>query len=225
MSKPIQMIVADDHMVMREGLVALLQDEPDMEVVGQASTGQEAIMLCCQHQPHIALLDITMSDMTGFDVARQCRLELPHMNIIILTMHEEEAFFFEALRAGASGYVLKGAHSDELFSAIRTVYAGGVYLPPSLAGVLVQKYLSFHPQPAPQDPLTPREREVLTLIAQGLSNSRIARQLILSPNTVKTHRLRIYQKLNLNNRAGLVNYALEQGLLHSHPAKITPDQS
>jgi two-component system, NarL family, response regulator NreC len=213
MPKRIRLIIADDHAIMREGLVALLEDEPDLRVVGQAGGGLEAVALVRQQQPDIALLDITMPGMNGLEVTRRLVAEQPEVKILILTMHEEEAFFFEALRAGAAGYMLKGASSEELLGAIRAVYEGGVYLPPQLAGGLVQDYLTHQPQRPAHDPLTPREREVLTLIAQGLSNTEIAEQLVLSLNTVKSHRLRIYQKLNLHDRSELVAYALRRGLL------------
>ncbi len=213
MSNPIRLILADDHVVMREGLAALLEDEPGLQVVGQAGSGRETIALIRQLRPDIVLLDITMPDMTGLDVARQVVADSLDVKLLILTMHEEEAFFFEALRSGAAGYILKGVRSEELIGAIRSVYEGGVYLPPLLAGWLVQDYLERHPQPPIDDPLTARELEVLSLIAQGLSNRDIADQLILSINTVKTHRLHIYQKLNLRDRAGLIEYALRRGLL------------
>lgn len=211
---PIRLIVADDHVVVREGLAGLLDDEADLQVVGQASTGEEAVALARRFRPEVALLDISMPGLSGLEAASQIAGELPSVRVLILTMHEEEAFFFEALRAGASGYVLKGASSEELLSAIRAVHNQGVYLSPQLAGVLVRDFLGHHPDPALGDPLTPREREVLRLIAEGLTNSMIARRLTLSPNTVKTHRLRIYQKLNLGDRASLVAYAVQRGLLH-----------
>jgi two-component system, NarL family, response regulator NreC len=209
----IRLVIADDHAIMREGLVSLLEDEPDLHVVAQASNGQEAVSLVFQQQPDIALLDITMPDMNGLEAARRIAAEQPEVKILILTMHEEEAFFFEALRAGAAGYMLKGASSEELLGAIRAVHEGGVYLPPKLAGGLVQDYVKRQPQVPRNDPLTAREREVLSLIAQGLTNPEIAGRLVLSLNTVKTHRLRIYQKLNLHDRAQLVAYALRRGLL------------
>ncbi len=213
MPNPIRLILADDHAVMREGLAALLEDEPDLKVVGQAGSGRQAMTLIRQHRPDIVLLDITMPDMTGLDVARQIVAKSLEVKILILTMHEEEAFFFEALRSGAAGYVLKGVQSEELIGAIRIVHEGGVYLPPLLATRLVQDYLERHPQPPIDDPLTSREREILALIARGLSNRDIADQLTLSINTVKTHRLHIYQKLNLRDRAGLIEYALRRNLL------------
>lgn len=211
----IRLIIADDHAIVREGLVALLEDEPDLKVVGQAGTGREAIRLVLQHRPDVALLDITMPDGNGLEAARHIGREFPAVKVLILTIHEEEAFFFEALRAGAAGYVLKGAGSDELLGAIRAVFEGGVYLLPKLAGRLVQDYLDRHPQPPDDDPLTGREREILTHIAQGLSNREIAAALTLSVNTVKTHRLHIYQKLDLHDRASLTDYALRAGFLHA----------
>lgn len=214
-SSPTRLIIADDHTIVREGLVSLLEGEADITVVAQAGTGKAALSLVHEHHPHLALLDVTMPEMNGLEAARQIKEELPEVEVLILTMHEEEAFFFEALRAGAAGYVLKGAHSDELLTAIRVVRQGGVYLSPQLAGELVRDYLDHHPEPSVDDPLTPREREVLTLIAKGYSNSEIAKQLTLSINTIKTHRSNIYDKLDLHDRASLVGYALRRGLLHS----------
>ena len=209
----IRLIVADDHVVMREGLAGLLEDEPDIIVVGQASNGHEALDLIRQQHPDIALLDITMPDMSGLEVASQSAAYLPKVKILFLTMHEEDAFFFAALRVGAAGYVLKGAPSKELLNAIREVYNGGVYLTPKLAGALVHDYLVGHPIAPVSDQLTIREREIVTLIGQGLSNQDIAERLTLTVNTVKTHRKRIYEKLNLNSRSSLLEYARRQGLL------------
>jgi len=214
MQKRIRLIVVDDHTLVREGLVALLKDEADLEVVAQTGDGEEAIDLARRHQPDIVLLDITMPKRSGLELASQIANELPDVRVLMLTMHEEEAFFFEALRVGAAGYVLKGAGSERLFSAIRAVHQSGMYLPPELAGTIVREFLERNPELPEEDPLTPREREVLTMIAQGMTNGMISRQLMLSLNTVKTHRLRIYHKLNLDNRAELVAYAMRRGLLH-----------
>lgn len=210
----IRLLIADDHTVVREGLVALLSDELDLVVVAEAGTGAEALKLARRHRPDVALIDITMPDMSGLEATREITADLPDVKILILTMHDEEAFFFEALQAGADGYILKGAHSDELRNAIRAVYEGGVYLSPKLAGELVREVAPRRPAPAPQDdPLTPREREVLSLIARGLTNRDIAERLTLSINTIKTHRLHIYRKLDLHDRAALVRYALQHGML------------
>lgn len=212
--EPIRLIIVDDHTIVREGLASLLDDEPDLDVLGQAGSGREAVALVRQFHPDVALLDISMPDMNGLEAARRIQDEFPETKILILTMHEEEAFFFEALQAGASGYLLKGVRSEILLDAIRAVHEGGVHLPPELAGNLVQDFLQRQPQPPEEDPLTPREREILTLIAQGMSNTEIAEALTLSINTVKTHRLHIYQKLELHSRAELIDYALRHGLLH-----------
>ncbi len=208
----VRIVIADDHGVVRDGLTALLEEEPGWTVVGTAADGQEALELIRRLRPDLALLDITMPGMSGLEVARIAARELPQVRILILTMHEEEAFFFEALRAGAAGYVLKGAGSEELLSALHAVLEGGVYLPPKLAALLVQDYLEG-PREGGTDPLTPREREIVRLIAQGLTNRQIAERLVLSLNTVKTHRLNIYRKLGLQSRSELVAYALRRGWL------------
>jgi len=212
--KRIRLLVADDHALVREGLVALLEDEADMEVVGQAESGEEAFTLAQQHQPDVVLLDITMPKRNGLEVAAQITRDLPTVKSLIVTMHEEEAFFFAALRAGAAGYVLKGSDSEELFNAIRAVHRHGIYLSPKLAGSIVRDYLEHHPDEPLEDTLTAREREILALIAQGFSNVMISRRLSLSLNTVKTHRQRIYRKLNLSDRAQVVAYAIRRGILH-----------
>ena len=210
---PIRLIIADDHAIVRQGLVSLLHGEEGINVLDQAGTGKEALALVRKHRPDLALLDVTMPDMNGLEAARQIKEEFPEVEILILTMHDEEAFFFEALRAGASGYVLKGAHSDELLHAIRVIREGGVHISPDMAGELVRDYMERHPDPAVDDLLTAREREVLTLIAKGFTNSEIAEKLTLSVNTIKTHRSNIYDKLDIHDRAALVDYALRRGLL------------
>lgn len=216
MSQPIKLVIADDHTIVREGLAALLEDAPDMTVVGLANTGVEALNLVRQHKPHLALLDISMPHMTGLEAAVQIKAEHPQILVIILTMHEDKAFFFEALRAGAAGYIMKGAASAELLKAIRIVCQGDVYLPPDLTGLLVQNYLITHQTTPPADNLlTSRECEVLKLIAQGMTNRKIAQQLTISINTVKSHRRQIYQKLNLDDRADIVAYAINRGFLYA----------
>ncbi len=211
---PIRLIIADDHLLVREGLVSLLNDEPDIQVIGHVGNGEDAIQSVAQLQPDLLLLDITMPGLTGLEAMDEILRLAPQVKIIVLTMHEEEAFFFEALRLGAAGYLLKGASKEELLFAIRIVHRQGIYLSPRLVGLIVSDYLANNPEPDGDDPLSPREREVMMLIAQGMTNSMIAKRLSLSLNTVKTHRMRIYQKLNLTDRASLVAYAVQKGLLH-----------
>ena len=218
MNQLIRLLIADDHILFRDGLTSLLRDEPDLEVLGQAGTGEEALCQIRQHQPDVVLLDISMPVLSGLEVASQINAELSTIKILMLTIHEEENFFFEALRAGAHGYVLKGARSEELMNAIRIVYSGETYLPPSLAGSLVQDFLSRQFRPPLDDSLTSREYDVLTLIAKGLTNRQIAEKLSLSLSTIKTHRAHIYQKLNLNDRASLVAYARRHGLPYAAQA-------
>lgn len=215
-SRRVRVVVADDHKLVLQGLVSLLKEDEGIEVVGQAVNGREALEEIQRLRPDVALLDITMPEMSGLEVTRQVAGQFPDVKVLILTMHEEEAFFFEALRSGASGYVLKGASSDELLAAVLAVDEGGVYLPPKLAGMVLRDYieggLTREAEPL-CEPLTPREEEVLRLIAQGLTNQEIAERLVLGLNTVKTHRLHVYQKLSLHTRAELVAYALQRGLL------------
>jgi DNA-binding NarL/FixJ family response regulator len=211
---PIRVVIADDHAIVLDGLAALLSDEPDIEVVGTATDGRQALALVREHEPDLALLDITMPEMTGLEVARAVSDTLPAVRVLVLTMHEEEAFFFEALRSGAAGYLLKGAQADDLVAAIRAVSAGGIVLPPALAPAIVQDFLDRQPDREALSGLTPREREVVTLIARGLTGSEIAERLTVSLNTIKTHRSHIYAKLNVEDRSQLIDYAIRHGLLH-----------
>lgn len=209
-----RVVVADDHKIVLEGLVALLQDQPNMQVVGQATAGRSALDVIRNTRPDVALLDITMPELTGLEITRQLAEELPDVKVLVLTMHDEEAFLFEALQAGASGYILKGASSDELIFAIEEVVRGGAYITPQLAKGLVDQALherSTTPS-AFEEPLTEREEEVLGLIAEGLTNKEIAARMVVSLNTVKTHRLHLYQKLGLHTRSELVAFARRHGL-------------
>jgi two-component system response regulator NreC len=216
MSDQIRLLLADDHAVVRSGLRMLLQAQPDMIIVGEAETGQEAIRRVAELSPDVVLMDIEMPGMNGIEATRRIKANAPASAVLALTMYEDDQYFFEMLRAGASGYVPKRAAPDELVSAIRAVSRGEVFLYPSLAGRLVQDYLRRGPAgegEPPGDELTPREQEVLTLIAQGFSNNEIADQLVISAKTVDRHRENIMRKLNLHNRVDLVKYALRKGLI------------
>jgi two-component system response regulator NreC len=215
MSK-IKLILADDHAVVRTGLRMLLEVQPDIEIVGEVETGTEAVSKTRSLKPDIVLMDIQMPGLNGIEATKQIKEFAPDTAVIALTMYEDDQYFFEMLHAGASGYVPKRAAPDELLTAIRAVGRGEVYLYPSLASRLVLDYLKradSDDQPLIYDDLTPREREVLTLIAEGLSNAEIAEKLVISVKTVDRHRENIMRKLNLHSRVDLVKYALKIGLI------------
>ncbi len=213
----IKLMLADDHAVVRSGLRMLLEAQLDMEIVGEAENGLETITQAQTLRPDIILMDVEMPGMNGIEATYEIKMLLPETAVLALTMYEDEQYFFEMLKAGASGYVPKRAAPDELVNAIRTVYAGGVYLYPSLAAHLVQDYLhkdeTSTDDKSPQSDLTPREIEVLTLIAEGLTNAEIALELTISVKTVDRHRENIMRKLNMHNRIDLVKYAIKKGLI------------
>lgn len=211
-----RILIVDDHALMRAGLRMLLEPQSDLLLVGECESGAEAIRRAQELQPDVVLMDITLPDMLGFEATRAIRKLAPQTAILALTMHESEQYFFEMVNAGASGYVPKRAAPDELLNAIRAVAQGGVYLYPSLARSLVQDYLKHadggETRP-PSDGLTEREREVLKLIADGLSNADVAERLTISVKTVERHRANIFAKLNLHSRTELVKYAIRKGLI------------
>ncbi len=215
MSK-IRVLVADDHTIVREGVRLLLDAQPDIEVVGEAADGQEAVKMIRQFRPDLVVMDIQMPNLNGLEATREIKREFPQIQILALTMYESDEYFFQVLNAGASGYVLKKAASADLLSAIRAVHSGDVFLYPSVARRLVSDYLTRVKSGEEQnsfDGLTAREHEVLKLIAEGHTNQAIADKLVISPSTVQTHRTRIMQRLNLHNRAELIQYARRKGLL------------
>jgi two-component system, NarL family, response regulator NreC len=213
---PIKLLLVDDHVVIRSGLRMLLEAQKDLLIVGEAETGREALDQVRSLRPHVALMDVKMPDMNGIEATRLIRANYPETAVLALTMYEDDQYFFEMLRAGASGYVPKRAAPDELLTAIRTVSRGEVFLYPSLATRLVQNYLgemAAGTQPEISNTLTAREQEVLVLIAEGLSNTEIAEKLVISAKTVDRHRENIMGKLNLHSRVDLVKYALRNGLI------------
>lgn len=216
--KKIRVVLADDHVMLRSGLKLLLNGQMDIEVVGEASDGAEAVSKTAELKPDVLLLDITMPNMGGIDALRTIKEKRPSMSILILTMHENEAYLLEALKVGASGYILKKAADNELMSAIRAVYSGEVFIPSSLTRSVVEEMVSGSVSRGEsvdndQEQLSPREFEVLTLVAQGYTNQQIADRLYLSVKTVETYKARLMEKLNLGSRVELVRYALQHGFL------------
>jgi two-component system response regulator NreC len=211
----IKLILVDDHEIVRIGLRMLLQAQPDIEIVAEASSGEEAIELVQIHQPDVVLMDVTMPGMNGMEATRQLKASFPSVAVLALTIHEEEDYFFQMLHAGASGYVPKRVAADELIRAIHTVYQGEVFLHSSVASALVKDFL--HQGGITSDvelsSLTEREQEVLTLIARGLTNKQIGQQLDISPKTVARHRDNVAKKLGLSSRAELTRYAIQKGLI------------
>lgn len=214
--KPIRILIADDHHVLRSGLSLLLNAQPDFDVVGEASTGKETVERAIALRPDVLLLDIAMPDLNGLEAARRLRQEAPELRIVVLTMYDDEAYLRQFLEMGAAGYVLKKAADTELADAIRAVHRGESFVYPSLMRQLIDSYLKQPPSPAaPQssEKLSPREVEVLRLVALGFTNQQIADELCIGVSTVETHRTHIMEKLGLRGRAQLVRYALANGLL------------
>ena len=210
----IRVVLADDHAVLRAGLKALLNTEPDIEVVGEAPDGASAVDAARLSQPDVIVMDIQMPRMSGLDATRAIRQSGLKSKVLILTMHAESEYLLPLLEAGGSGYVLKAGADTELIEAIRTVHRGEVFLYPAATKLFVDRYLDRSTrEEEPFDGLTEREREVLKLVAEGYSGAEIAEQLVISPKTVDTYRERIRQKLGLRHRYELVRYALRKGML------------
>ena len=212
----IRIVLADDHPEERMGLRALLDSEPDIQVVGEANNGVEALELVTSLMPDIVVMDISMPEMDGMEATRRIRDSFPETKVLILTVHAQERYLFPVLKAGAAGYVLKSTIDTRLVDAIRTVAGGGVFLYATATRMLLEDYLGHLESSGSQDDydsLSEREREVLKLCALGHTAAEIADQLSLSPKTVETYRTRVMQKLNMDTRSDLVKYALTRGLL------------
>lgn len=216
MDHPITLLLADDHPVVRRGLRAMLEAEPDLTVIGEAGDGAEAVRLVAELRPDVVVMDISMPQMDGLEATRRIRADGPPTQVLILTVHAQERYLFPVLKAGGAGYVLKSTIDTELVDAIRTVAAGGAFLYPSAARMVLEDYLANlrgGPGQDGYDLLSEREREVLKLIALGHTAAEVAEQLALSPKSVETYRTRVMQKLDLHSRAALVRYALNRGLI------------
>lgn len=213
----IRVLLADDHAILRSGLSKLLDEQKDIEVVGEASDGREAIQKAQELTPDIVLMDIGMPVMNGMEATKQIKKRNRDIKVLVLTMHDNEEYLFQVLQAGASGYVLKKAADDDLVNAIHIVYRGDCFLYPSAAKMVVEDYLEKvkqgHEPTTSFDNLTDREREILTMVAEGYTNREIAEALFISVKTVETHKSNIMEKLNLHKRAELVRYAIRKGML------------
>lgn len=217
---PIKLLIADDHGVLRAGLRALLSIETDVQVIAEAATGKEALLLAQKLLPDIILMDISMPEMGGIEATRHLKATLPQIKVLILTVEEDESLLQEAVMAGASGYIIKRAVGTELIDAIKAVWRGDIYIHPAMTRALLKLNTPLYPAPVPSPPkdqetekLTPREVEVLTLIAQGYTNRQTADKLTLSIRTVESHRANIMNKLHLQSRVELVRYAKENGFI------------
>jgi DNA-binding NarL/FixJ family response regulator len=240
---PIRVLLADDHDILRQGLKLLLGLQQDMQVVGEARTGREAVALALELTPDVVVMDITMPDMDGLEACRHIRAQQPATQVLILTMHESEEYFLQALRMGAAGYLVKKAAPTELHMALRAIAHGGAFLYPGLAKALIRTYVAqlttktgtgasetaahsqeiTQPEPQPQSAaanlaqdlqiLTPREMEVLRLVAEGRTNQEIADHLVLSIKTVQAHRANVMEKLGLHDITQLVRFAIRRGLI------------
>jgi two-component system response regulator NreC len=212
----IRVVVVDDHTLMRQGLVGLLDENPDIFVVGQAGDAAAALDVIEATKPDVVLMDVGLPGVSGLELTARVKRAVPDTQVLVVTMYEREDYLFEALRAGASGYVLKGADIKDLLTAVRTVAQGEMYLYQSLTGKLVADYLSRIDDAADlkgYEGLSEREREVLALIAEGLTTAQIANKLFLSPHTVQTHRDHLMTKLDLHSRVALTKYAIRKGLI------------
>jgi DNA-binding NarL/FixJ family response regulator len=210
----IRILIADDHPVFRYGLRALLSAEPTTEVVGEATTGEEVIAEAMILQPDVILMDVNMPGVNGIEATRRIVAALPHVNILVLTMFDDDDSVFAAMRAGARGYLLKGSEGEETVRAIGVVNSGEAIFSPSIASRLMQYFGASRPISPPQlfPELTEREREILTLIAQGYTNPAIAEKLVLSPKTVRNHVSNIFSKLQVAGRAEAIIRARNEGL-------------
>jgi DNA-binding NarL/FixJ family response regulator len=207
-----RIMLADDHAILRQGLRLILEAEPDLEVVAEAGDGFEAVKAASSGDVDLAVLDITMPRMTGIQAAQQLAKVRPDLKILILSMHDNEQYFFEALRAGASGYVLKSGADRDLVEACRATMRGEPFVYPAAIRALIRDYLD-RPDDADPDPLSPRELEVLKLVAEGHTTREIAEMLVVAEKTVERHRAHILDKLGMRDRVDLTRYAIRRGLI------------
>jgi two-component system response regulator NreC len=213
----LRILIVDDHGIVRAGIRALLEAQPDIQVVGEAARGEEGVEKAVQLQPELVLMDITLPEMDGIEATRLIKEKVPDVQVLVLTMHDDEEFFFPVLKAGASGYILKGAEPQELLYAIRVVSQGQVFLSPAVAKSVLGDFTTARTgtEDDKYSKLTPREREVLRLAAGGQSNREMAETLFLSIRTVEKYRQTMMHKLGLSRREHVTKYALRKGIIDS----------
>jgi len=211
----IRVLIVDDHMIFRDGLNSLLDRQPDMEVVAEADNGRVALKHAKELSPGVVIMDIGMSELNGIDATRQIVKMLPSVKVLALSMYSDKRFVKEMLKAGASGYMLKDSAFNELIDAIRVIVGNKIYISPSVAGIVLDDYLgtSTERDSSVRSLLTPREMEVLQLLAEGKSMKQIALSLSLSIKTIESHRTRIMQKIDVSNIADLTKYAIREGII------------
>jgi DNA-binding NarL/FixJ family response regulator len=213
MTEPIKLLIADDHPVVREGLIAMISREPDFKVVAEASNGLEAVNKAAQFKPDVILMDLRMPELDGVEAIRQIAEAEPDTKFIILTTFSDDEYIFKGIEVGARAYLLKDAPREELFKAIRAVYQGESLIQPVVASKVLSRFAEMSRQTQAPEILTERELEVLTLIAKGSANKEIAAELHISNSTVKTHIANIFQKLGTNDRTEAVTIALKKGII------------
>ncbi len=211
----IRVLLADDHTILRDGIRALLDDQADIEVIGEAGDGQATVKMTAQLQPDVVVMDIAMPLLNGLEATRQIQRDFPQVKVLILTMHENEEYIRQVLAAGALGYVLKDAAARDLLGAIRAVYQGEAVLSPAITRLVIEDYLRWGDirPPDSSNGLTSREREVLQLIAEGYTNKEIAEILCISIKTVQSHRTNLMSKLDLHDRGELIKYAIQKKII------------
>lgn len=210
-----KVLLADDHAVVRRGLRMVLDSEPDLEVVAEAGDGAEAIQLALKTDPDLVVIDVSMPRLTGLQAVRELHRRQPGLRMLILSMHQNEQYLYEALKAGASGYVLKTVADRDLVEACRAALRGEPFIYPGAMTPPIRDYVhrAQNEQPLPEEPLSPREQEVIKLIAEGYSNRQIAETLVISQKTVERHRSNILEKLDMHDRVELTRYAIRRGLI------------
>ncbi len=216
MMKRTRVLIADDHTLFRQGMRTLLSSEPDIEIVGEASNGNEALSLADQSRPDLVLMDVSMPGLSSFEATRQLKRLRPDLKVLFLTMYDDEDYLLESMQAGASGYILKDSPTEQLLAGIRDVQNGGSYLSPKMLSQLVDDFRTRMKSNVPQPrlaSLTPREKEVLKLLAEGNSVKEIASSLNLSVKTIEAHKFNLMRKLDIHNKAQLVQYAIQKKII------------